>query len=97
LDAAGYGTAPTSDGKYLIVAVPSAHQVAVVDLASLKVIHKISVPATPQAVAIRPDNQVAYVSCDASSQVAAINLSDWTVSLIDAGKGTDGITWARAN
>ena len=69
LDAAGYGTAPTSDGKYLIVAVPSAHQVAVVDLASLKVIHKIPVPATPQAVAIRPDNQVAYVSCDASSQV----------------------------
>jgi YVTN family beta-propeller protein len=96
LDTAGYGTAPTPDGKYLIVTEPHSHQVAVVDLASLEVIHKVPVPPTPQAVAIRPDSQVAYVSCDKSSQVAAINLKDWTVSLIDAGKGTDGIAWARA-
>ena len=96
LDATGYGTAPTSDGKYLVVAVPGAHQVAVVDLATLKVAHTIAVPATPQAVAIRPDNKMAYISCDQSSQVAAVDLTDWSVKLIDAGKGTDGITWVRA-
>ncbi len=94
LDGLGYGTAPTSDGKYLVVAVPGANQVAIVDLKTLQVIHKISVPAKPQAVAIRPDNQMAYVSCDRSNQVAAINLADWTVNLINAGKDTDGITWA---
>jgi len=96
LDGLGYGTAPTSDGKYLIVAVPSAHQVAIVDLAQMKVIHTIPVPASPQAVAIRPDNKMAYISCDRSSQVAAVNLSDWSVNLIDAGKGTDGITWVSS-
>ena len=96
LDAPGYGTAPTPDGKYLVVAVPSAHQVAIVDLAEMKVVHKLSVPASPQAVAIRPDSKMAYVSCDSASQVAAIDLSHWTVSLIDAGKGTDGITWVAS-
>jgi DNA-binding beta-propeller fold protein YncE len=94
LDGFGYGTAPTSDGKYLVVTVPGKHQVAIVDLATLTVVHTVAVPATPQAVTIRPDNRVAYVSCDQSNQVAAVDLRDWSVKLIDAGKGTDGITWA---
>jgi YVTN family beta-propeller protein len=97
LDGLGYGTAPTSDGKYLVVAIPGANQVAIVDISTLKVVHKVAVPATPQAVTIRPDNKFAYVSCDHSSQVAAVNLADWSVQLIDAGKGTDGITWAVQN
>jgi len=97
LDGLGYGTAPTSDGKYLVVAIPDKHQVAIVDLATLKVVHTIPVPATPQAVTIRPDNKIAYVSCDQSNQIAAINLTNWSVNLIDAGKGADGITWAVAN
>jgi YVTN family beta-propeller protein len=80
-----------------VVAIPSAHEVAIVDLATLKVIKTIPVPASPQAVAIRPDNKMAYVSCDSANQVAAINLSDWSVNLIDAGKGTDGITWVSEN
>lgn len=96
IDGLGYGTAPTSDGKYLVVTVPPAHKVDIVDLATLKVIKSIPVPASPQAVAIRPDNEIAYVSCDSSSQVAAINLADWSVTLINAGKGTDGITWVSA-
>ncbi len=94
LDGFGYGTAPTSDGKYLVVAVPGKHQVAIVDLATLTVVHTVAVPAAPQAVVIRPDDLVAYVSCDQSNQVAAVDLRDWSVKVIEAGKGTDGITWA---
>lgn len=90
----GYGTSSTSDGRWLIVAVPPANKVAVVDLKTLKVAHVIDVPAAPQETLVRPDNQVAYVSCDKSHKVAAINLSDWSVSLIDAGAGTDGLAWA---
>ena len=46
---------------------------------------------------MRPDNQVAYVSCDKSRKVAVINLSDWTVKeLIDVGPGADGMAWAKA-
>ena len=50
-----------------------------------------------QEVLIRPDAQVAYVSCDSSHKVAAISLSDWKVQkLIDAGRGADGLAWASA-
>ena len=77
-----------------MVAVPSVNKVAVVDLKTLKVVNTIDVPKAPQEVLIRPDDKVAYVSCDSSHQVAAINTSDWTVSLINAGKGADGLAWA---
>jgi DNA-binding beta-propeller fold protein YncE len=91
----GYGTAPTPDGKWLVVAVPKAHKVAVVDLHAMKVMNSIDVPAAPQEVLMRPDGKIAYVSCDASHKVAAIRTSDWTVeTLIDAGKGADGLAWA---
>jgi DNA-binding beta-propeller fold protein YncE len=62
----------------------------------MKVARTIDVPATPQFVLVRPDNQVAYVSCDVSHKVAVINLSEWKVDqLIDAGKGADGLAWAE--
>jgi len=95
LPATGYGTAPTRDGRWLLVAVPKAGKVAVVDLRTLLVARSIDVPSSPQEVLVRPDNQVAYVSCDASRQVAEISLSEWKVNrLIEAGKGVDGLAWA---
>jgi YVTN family beta-propeller protein len=92
----GYGTAPSNDGRWLIVAVPTVNKVSIVDLKTLKVVRNIDVPKAPQEVLVRPDDKVAYVSCDSSHQVAAINLDDWSVALIDAGKGTDGLAWAAA-
>ena len=94
LPGTGYGTASTKDGRWLLVAVPPANKVAVVDLKKLEVVRSIDVPAAPQEVLVRPDDKIAYVSCDKSHQVAALNLVDWSVSLIDAGKGTDGLAWA---
>ena len=95
LSAPGYGTAPTLDGLWLVVATPGARQVVVVNLKSMKVEHTIDVPAAPQEVLIRPDGAMAYVSCDASHKVAEIRTSDWTVArLIDAGPGADGLAWA---
>ena len=70
-------------------------QVAVVDLATLKVVRSIDVPKAPQEILISPDDQTAYVSCNASGKVAAISLEDWSVkNLIDAGKLADGLAWA---
>jgi DNA-binding beta-propeller fold protein YncE len=55
----------------------------------------LDVPKTPQEVLVRPDGRVAYVSCDASGQVAEIDLADWKVSrLISAGPLADGLAWA---
>lgn len=95
LPGTGYGTASTSDGKYLLVCAPKVNKVAIVDLKSMQVVHTVDVPKAPQEVLIRPDNHMAYVSCDASRKIAAIRIPDWTVDeLIDAGKGTDGLAWA---
>jgi YVTN family beta-propeller protein len=80
----------------LLVAIPGANLVAVVDLGTLKVIHKIAVPSAPQEILVRPDGKVAYVSCNVKNQVAAIDLSNWKVQkLIDAGAGADGLAWAQ--
>ncbi len=92
----GYGTAPTLDGRWLLVALINKNQVGVVDLKEMKLTRTIDVPSAPQEVLVRPDNQVAYVSCDRSRQVAVVNLKTWNVDqLINAGRGADGLAWAR--
>ena len=71
------------------------NQVAVIDLEAMEVARTVSVPATPQEILIRPDGEVAYVSCDRSGEVAAIQVSNWKVDkLIHAGRGADGLAWA---
>lgn len=95
LPASGYGTASSPDGKWLLVAMPSANGMAVIDLATLRVVKRISVPSAPQEVLFRPDGQIAYVSCDNSHQIAAIQISNWSLKLIEAGNGADGLAWAR--
>jgi YVTN family beta-propeller protein len=95
LPGTGYGTASTPDGKWLLVALPDANAVAVVNLATLQMVKTISVPPAPQEVLIRPDAQFAYVSCDKSHQVAAIQIGNWDVKLIEAGRGADGLAWAK--
>ena len=73
-------------------------KVAVVDLSSMSVVRSVDVPKAPQEVLVRPDNQVAYVSCHASKKVAAINLQTWKVDqLIDAGRSADGLAWAKGH
>ena len=94
----GYGTAPTLDGRWLLVALPALGKVAVVDVGSLKVVRTVKVPKSPQEILVRPDDEVAYVSCHESRKVAAINLKTWEVDkLIEAGPMADGLAWAAAN
>ena len=96
LPGTGYGTAPTPDGKWLLVDVPSKNQVAIVDLSAMKVVKSLDVPKAPQAVVVRPDGKEAYASCDSSHKIAVIDVASWTVKgTIDAGAGADGLAWAR--
>ncbi len=96
LPSIGYGTASSKDGKWLLVALTSANKVAVVDLSTLKVARTIDVPVDPTEILVRPDGNEAYVSCGAAAKVAAIDLSTWKVKTeIAAGKGADGLAWAR--
>ena len=69
-----------------------------VDLKSMQLARTFDVPKAPQEVLVRPDGRFAYVSCDASKQVAVIDLSEWKVDrLIDAGSLADGLAWAPAS
>jgi len=91
----GYGSAVTPDGAMLTIAIPSKNSVAFVDLKAMKVVKSVEVAANPQETLVRPDGLVVYVSCIDTGQVAAINVKDWAVRLIDAGKGADGLAWAK--
>ena len=95
LPGVAYGTAPTPDGRFLVMALPGLNQVGVLDLKSMEVVRTLDVPKAPQEVLVRPDGRVAYVSCDASGQVAVIDLAEWKVErLIAAGPMVDGLAWA---
>ena len=94
MPAVGYGTAPTLDGKWLLVTMQTANQVAVVDLAQMKVDRTIPVGADPVQILVRPDRPIAYVSCSGDGKVAAINLQTWKVEKqIETGPGADGLAW----
>lgn len=92
-----YGTAVTPDGKWLIAALINLNEVGWINLETNKLERTVPVPKAPQYVLMRPDGAVAYVSCDASKQVAAIDVKEGKVlSLINVGKTADGLAWAKA-
>jgi DNA-binding beta-propeller fold protein YncE len=96
LPGTGYGSAPTHDGRYLILCLSKSSKVAVIDLQTFTVVKTIDVPAQPQEVLIRPDGLVAYVSCNTDHKVAAIDVKTWKVqSLIDSGNLADGLAWSK--
>jgi YVTN family beta-propeller protein len=61
LPAVGYGTAPTLDGRWLLVTMQTANQIAVVDISQMKVVRTVQVGADPVQILVRP--VLAYVSC----------------------------------
>lgn len=91
----GYGTAFTSDGRWLLVALPSLGKVGFVDWEKRHLIATVDVPKAPQNVLIQPGDARAFVSCDSSAQVAVIDLAKRVVeNLIHVGPGADGLAWA---
>ena len=92
-----YGTAPTPDGKTLVVVLIGTNQVGLVDLGTMKLTDTLDVPKIPQEVIVEPSGRYAYVSCDLSRQVAVVDLEKKKVdTLIETGPGTDGLAWAAA-
>jgi DNA-binding beta-propeller fold protein YncE len=92
----GYGAGATLDGRWLLVAVPSVNQVAVVDLKTLTVVRSLDVAKSPQEVLIAPGGKLAYVSCNLGAAVAAIDLTQMKVQqIIPAGHLADGLGWAN--
>jgi YVTN family beta-propeller protein len=94
----GFGMTPTHDGGRLLITQPATDSVLVLNLLSMKVERVIHVPADPQEIVVRPDDRIAYVSCDQSKQVVAINVSSGKIEkVIEVGAGADGLAWAAAS
>ena len=66
LPALGFGLSATRDSR-LLVTHPGENSVSVVSLKPMRVESTIRVPAQPQEVLVRPDDRVAYISCDEAS------------------------------
>ena len=95
LPTVAYGTAPTLDGQWLLITLPDTNEVGVLEIATMKLARTVAVDKMPQEILVRPDGEVAYVSCQAAGKIAAVNLKTWNVDkLIDAGPDADGLAWA---
>jgi DNA-binding beta-propeller fold protein YncE len=64
--APGYGTAATRDGRWLLVCVPAASQVTVIDIRTMHLARAILLPKAPHEIVVSPDNKAAYVSSSRS-------------------------------
>ena len=97
LPSVGYGSASTKDGTHLLITLPSAGALAVLDLKTMQVGKTIVIGERPQEVLVRPDGLIAYVSCFGGHQVAVVDLATLTVTaMIDVGQKADGMAWADA-
>jgi DNA-binding beta-propeller fold protein YncE len=91
----GYGTAPTPDGRSLLVCLININKVGVVDLKTMKLSRTMDVLPAPQEIVVQPGGEAAYVSCDQSRKIAVIDLKTWKVQdYIEVGRGADGLAWA---
>ena len=94
---AGLRQLHSRDGRWILVAMQSTSQVAVVNLQTLQVVRTIAVPPAPHEIFISPENNLAYVSCTKSGKIAAISLYDWSIKkVIDAGNRVDGLGWTSS-
>jgi len=98
LPTVAYGTAATPDGRWLLITLPDANKIGVLDIKTMKIARTVAVGKMPQEILVRPDGEVAYVSCQAAGKIAAVNLKTWAVDkLIAAGPDADGLAWAPQN
>jgi YVTN family beta-propeller protein len=87
----------TSDQERLLVSMPEANQVAVIDTSSWSVAANIDVGTGPARVALQPDEAYLWVSCgtDAQSGVAVVSLRELKmIARFPTGKGRHEIAFS---
>lgn len=99
MPATGYGSAATPDGRWLLVALPAANAVGVVDLHGMKMAGTIPVCAKPQEILLQPDDAAtAYVSCMGSASVAVVDIPGRTMKRqLHTGAKPDGLGWVASD
>lgn len=94
MPATGYGAIPLHDGKHLLICMPNASAVGVVDLNALQMVKSIPVAGKPQELHLNADGSRAWASAFGVPEVAEIDTNAWTVTReLPAGKQNDGLAW----
>jgi YVTN family beta-propeller protein len=85
----------TPDRKYALISREKNGNLAVVDVASQKVVQEIPIGTGAAGVWIQPDGARAFISCSPDNYVAVIDLHSMRVAgRIQAGTEPDGLAWA---
>ncbi len=85
----------TPDGSLALVSREKSGDLAVVDVASQRVVNRIAVGTGAAGVWVQPDGARAYVSCSPDNWVAVVDLKTMqVVGKILPGMEPDGLAWA---
>jgi DNA-binding beta-propeller fold protein YncE len=82
---------PTPDGKYILLPDVYAGIVAVLDMESGTIIHKLAVGPTPISIAISPDGNKAFVSSHTGDYFSSIDLQTFEIKKFATANGSNGI------
>jgi DNA-binding beta-propeller fold protein YncE len=97
LPCVAYASAPTPDGKWLLVACMANHQLLAIDMATLKVAKTFDLPESPSEILVTPDGAVAFISCVSAGKIAVLDLRAWQLrEPIVLTAGVDGLAWVAA-
>jgi YVTN family beta-propeller protein len=95
-----YASAPTPDGRWLLVTTNNAkdqHRLHVIDLKSLKIARSFDLPEIPLGMLVPPSGDFAFVSCIGAGKIAVLNLRSWKMEApIVLTRGIDGMAWTTA-
>jgi DNA-binding beta-propeller fold protein YncE len=86
---------PTPDGKYILLPAVLDSLLAVLDINSGKIVHRLKVGKNPIAVAISPDGGTAYVSSHTDTSFDSIDLKTFEFKKFADVEGSNGIGIGR--
>jgi len=97
LPCVAYASAPTPDGKWLLVACMANHQLLAIDMATLKVAKTFDLPESPSEILVTPDGGSAFISCMTAGKIGVLDLRAWQLKEpIVLTAGVDGLAWVPA-
>lgn len=82
---------PTPDGKYILLPAVLDSLLAVLEISSGKIVHRLKVGAAPIAVAVSPDGGTAYVSSHTDTFFSSIDLKTFEFKKFAGAEGSNGI------
>lgn len=90
-----FGTAPTPDGRHLVLALRRAGRLALLDLGTGSVVGDVRVPVGPQGVVLDEPGHTAFTACSPADVVVAVDLRSMSVvAEVRPGPAADGVSLA---